>query len=245
MWQQANNVSLSDIHTQSQRRFQMEFRGGAKVVTADGEQIGKVDRIVLDPRTREVTDLVVHKGLLFTEDKVLPVDLVAEATEEQVKLKEHATDLEELRRFEERHYVIPDRSETSGNRLAGNHPSLMYWYPPYYSTPYGMPTGYTAPFIQPYGVEIDRNIPKGTIPLREGAQVISKDDEHVGDVDDVLTDPDTERVTHFVISRGLLLHERKLIPVNWVDKIGENRVHLAVGSKTIQGLPDYEEEEKK
>ena len=139
---------------------------------------------------------------------------------------------------------MPDQSERSGNRFADDYPSPIYWYPPYYSTPYGTPTGYTAPFIQPYVVEIDRNIPEGTVPLREGAQVISKDEKHVGDVDDVLTDPDTEQVTHFVISRGLLLHERKLIPVNWVDKIGENRVHLAVGSKTIQRLPDYDDKEQ-
>jgi uncharacterized protein YrrD len=221
----------------------MELRRGANVVTADGERIGQVDRVVLDPRTKEVTDLIVHKGLLFTEDKVLPVDLIASATEEQVKLNEGATDLEELPRFEERHYVVPDESERPGARTAGDYPSPIYWYPPYYTTPYGTPTGYTAPFIQPYAVEIDRNIPEGTVPLREGAHVISEDDKHVGDVDEVLMDPDTERVTHFVVSHGLLLRERKLIPVNWVKKIGENRVHLAVGSKTIQGLPRYQEQE--
>jgi sporulation protein YlmC with PRC-barrel domain len=40
----------------------MQFKGGADVLTASNDTVGKVDRVVLDPRTKQVTHLVVRKG---------------------------------------------------------------------------------------------------------------------------------------------------------------------------------------
>lgn len=37
----------------------MEFREGTDVVTAGGEKVGEIERVVIDPRTREVTHIVV------------------------------------------------------------------------------------------------------------------------------------------------------------------------------------------
>jgi len=42
-----------------------------------------------------------------------------------------------------------------------------------------------------------------------------------------------------VISQGLLLKERKLVPVRWVDVVGEDEVHLAVGSRLLDELREY------
>jgi uncharacterized protein YrrD len=60
-------------------------------------------------------------------------------------------------------------------------------------------------------------------------------------VEEVLTSPEADRVTHFVIEEGLLFKYKKLVPVEWVNRIDQNRVYLEVGSKTMEDLPEYSE----
>lgn len=57
----------------------------------------------------------------------------------------------------------------------------------------------------------------------------------------VFVDEDNDRATHFVISRGFLLEEEKVVPTIWVTEIRENTIHLAVSSQLIDALPAFEE----
>lgn len=213
----------------------MEFRQDASVFTANDEHVGHVDRVVLDPRTKDVTHIVVRKGLLFTEDKVVPIELIASATGDRVVLREDAEDLGVLPDFEETHYTMLDEEESTRAKAPAGSPPPLYWYP----RP-GAPRGYPARFRRPYAAATtERNIPEGAVPLKQGARVISADGEHVGDIERVLTDPELDRATHFVISQGLLRKERKLIPPTWVIRVGEEEVHLAVGSHLLDELPEY------
>lgn len=57
----------------------MQFKEGTDVFTIDGDKVGSIDRVVIDPRNNEVTHLVVRKGFFFPTDKVVPMDLVRTA----------------------------------------------------------------------------------------------------------------------------------------------------------------------
>ena len=221
----------------------MQFRKDANVLTATGDKVGEIERVVMDPRTQEVTHLVVRKGFFFTEDKVVPVNLVASAQGNTVRLREDAGDLETLPDFIEEHFIVVDERELARTGTpATYYPPLgpVYWYPPFGNVTIPAPVGETVPTEPPYIVDTERNIPEKTVALKEGAEVISVDDEHVGDVELVLTEPEADRVTHFVISHGLLLKERKLIPYQWVSRIDEERVYLVVGSHLLENLPEYQ-----
>jgi uncharacterized protein YrrD len=215
----------------------MKIEQNARVVTAEGKAVGHVDRFVMNPRTREVTHLVVRQGLLFTEDHVLPIDLVARTTDDEVVLREDAGALEQLPLYEETYYVPLNESERS--RLPS--PSYIppyYWYPPFPAAGLGLyDPGYTMP---QYIEHTKTNIPEGAVPLAEGARVISADGEHVGNVEQVLTDPQADRATHFLISAGLLFKTRKLVPTEWIASLGADEVHLAVGSDFLDQLREYE-----
>jgi uncharacterized protein YrrD len=217
--------------------MEMQLKQGAQVVTADGHDVGSIDRVVMDPRTKEVTHLVVRKGFLFTEDKVVPLNLIAAATEDRVRLREDAGDLQALPDFEETHYLPVGEEEVPRSYTAGYVPPF-YWYPPI-----GVPTaaaGYPGYITQPYVTETEQNIPESSVALQAGAKVISADGQEVGSVERILTDPRSDRASHFLISQGLLLKERKLIPITWVDSVGEDKVHLAVGSGLLNALREYQ-----
>ena len=78
----------------------MELREGMGVFTPGGEQVGTVNRFVLDPGTNEVTHIVIQKGWLLPEDKVVPFEMVSSATGERVVLSEEVGDFDKLPPFE-------------------------------------------------------------------------------------------------------------------------------------------------
>ena len=238
--------------------LKLELREGAEVYTPGNEQVGKVSGFVLDPATSEVTHIVVQKGWLFPEDKVLSFDMIQSAEEDRVVLKENIGDIDTLPAFEETHFITPRdaditreggthpaeerrRAETiqedasQGQSAAFSYAPAYYWYPPHGYV--GYPVGY-------YGLppmETVRNIPADTIPVREGTDIMSSNGEHIGDVERLFVDPTSNKVTHFVISQGVFFKDRKLIPAHWVRSVEDDKVHLSVNSELLEQLPSYEE----
>jgi len=208
----------------------MLFRQNADVYTSEGKNVGRIDRVVLDPQTKDVSHFVVRKGFLLTEDKVVPVDLIGAATKEGITLRAEASDLEALPLFEETDYV--QATEDLPSTALNNAPPL-YWYPLFGNFPL---FGAVADPPTPRVIETEQNISEGRVALKEGAKVIAVDGKHVGNVEQVLTDPQTDRATHLVIVHGLLVKERRGVPIHWVSEVKEDKVHLTMGSHTIEEL---------
>jgi hypothetical protein len=115
-----------------------------------------------------------------------------------------------------------------------------YWYPTQPDTGIGFPGVARAPYSGP-STEKHRNIPEDTVPLKEGTEILSSDDKHVGNVERLFVQTDSNKVTHFLISQGVLFQDRKLIPAHWVKSVDEDRVSLAVSSELLERLPSYKE----
>ena len=224
----------------------MEFKQGTGVRRSDGKSIGRLDRVVVDPRTKEVNYIVVRKGTFFTADKVVPLTLVARADDEGIILREDAGDLKQLPLFEE-HYYVPANEEPAGAPVEGISaaPSL-YPYPPVVGGEMAGLGGVNTQAAlgaltiqQPVIEETARPIPDDNVAIKPGERVISVDGQHVGAVEEVLTGEFADRVTHLVIARGQLFKDRKLIPIGWVSDIGEDEVHLAVDASFLAKLRGY------
>jgi uncharacterized protein YrrD len=78
-----------------------DFNIGARVHCRDGD-CGQLHKVVVDPQTQRVTDLVVERGFLLTTDLVLPVDVVERAAGENIYL---SISSEELGNYTE-YYVV-------------------------------------------------------------------------------------------------------------------------------------------
>jgi len=206
----------------------LQFKQNAGVFTATGEAVGHIDRVVVDPHTNIVTHIVVEKGFFFKEDKVVPIDLVAEATEDRIELREDAGNLHSLPPFEEKHYLTAEPE--------GHEPLVM-----------SAPLGYSpmaAPAEEPPPgprliTQTEQNIPTGTIALKEGAKIITAEGKEVGHLERVFTDSTAHRATHLVIAQGLLAPKRRLIPITWANIVDEDEVHLAVKESTLAWLRTY------
>lgn len=207
----------------------MKFKQGASVATLDGKEAGHVIRVVVDPKTKKVTHLVVRRGLLQKEDKVVPINVVLTGPDGQLSVQLDSTELERLPAFAEEEYVAADENQE------GNTPATVMLYPPY---PGGVPG--IASYGPQYVAETHLNIPDNTVALKEGAKVLARDQKEVGHIRQVLTSTPADQVTHFVIAKGLLVREYRLIPVGWVERLADDAVYLVVDSAIIERLPVIE-----
>lgn len=221
----------------------MQIKQGAAVYTSEGDRVGSIDRVVIDPETKEITHLVVQKGLFFTQDKVVHMSLVASSSEDSVTLRKSAADLEELPDFEETHYIPAEGGRVPAGRSNQPGPdnaslaSPLYWYPPV--GPWWVSGFYSGVAEPKYIATTEQNIPEGMVALKEGAKVIGVDGEHVGDVERILTNSPENQVTHLLIAKGLFHKNTKLIPSRWVRDVFEDEVHLVVDSDVVEQLPVY------
>ena len=214
----------------------MQFKDNVPVVSTDGKDLGHVRRVVLDPHTDEVKDLVVRKGTLLTEDRVVPMDLVRSSDSDQVRLTIMAEAFEKLLPFEETYYVAAD-----GEVTVTPPPAMAYYlYPPVGGFGPGLYEGTLPLEMAGYQLRRERHIPANTVALKAGATVKGRDDKDIGKVEQLLTAPGSDQATHIVVSEGMLHKTHRVVPLEWVQTIAEAEVKLAVPSRVVERLPEYE-----
>ena len=212
----------------------MRLIKGADIYASEGEKLGTLERVIIDPKTKEVTHLVIGKGLLFTTNKVVAMDMVNPQIEEDITLLSPKQRLDDFQDFEDAHYVNLNEEDYPERDVEAS-----YWYPPT-NLAWWRTDMYVAPPSMPIFVrKTKQNIPEGTIAVEEGAKVMSRDDKHVGNVEQVIIDAQDNRVTHVVFSHGILSKEQKLIPVIWISAIDEQEIHLSVHADLLDRLPAY------
>lgn len=218
-----------------------QYREGADIFTANGDKIGTIDQIVITPHNNEVTHIVIRAGGLFKEERVLPVHMIAETYEDRVILRPDAGDLDKLEGFKEEYYLPVERDDYPEGHVPVHSPAVFY---------YGSISQWSnnnsgfIPVVEPPrsdGTEMP-NLPEDAVLLGTGTDVYTSDDQHVGKIERVFTDPNSNRATHFLITQGMLLKSRKLIPAAWVDTTTDQQVRLAVRGRQVERLPDYHEE---
>lgn len=214
----------------------MRFVKGAEVFTATGEKVGNISRVVIDARTRDVTDLVVERGgLLSQKEKVVPVGLVNTENEDRIILRETNQGIDDFMNYETTYYVPVERGGAPYENVEAN-----YWYPPVNFQMQLPRAGLISEAVPDEVAEDEESVPQGRITISEGAQVVSADGKHIGNIEQVITSSDSKTVTHFLISKGFLLKEHKVIPASWVRGVEEDKIHLSVESPLFDRLPDYD-----
>ncbi len=218
----------------------MKLTYGSKVYSSDEQELGFIQELVIDPRSRVVTHIVVQQGLFFASDRLISVDLIAEADDGQVILKDTAAKLDaELSQEYREHDYAPLEDETlkehvgGGGRAWVRPPQTRISQIPYPSV--------VPPGIGPLPTDPEVIVPLEDITLEQGALVRTKDGKRIGTVDECITD-DEEKLTHILIRKGTFFSVPKLVPIDWVARIEENEVVLAVNAEALKNLPEPADE---
>ena len=218
---------MTSLSQDTQKR-DLDLKAGANVYTAEGDRVGSIERVVLDPESLDATHLVVEKGLLFTKDRLVPVDQVGAATSDLITLRA-GLDMDELEPFEVERYVPIDPANRQ-NRDRFNYRAMVA-YPP---ISIGMTSRPTETIV------VERTISDELVALEGGADVESFDGKVIGTVERVLTAGGT--ATHLVVDGRGLGRDLRAVPVSWIDELSDAGVRLKVEGWIVGELPDYEPE---
>jgi sporulation protein YlmC with PRC-barrel domain len=194
---------------------------GASVITSDGEDVGKVKHLVLDPATTELRTAVVEHGRLNRESKMVPMASITSATEKEIRLDRTKRQFEELPDFVQSDYTSPP----PGYALPVSYPGGgLLW-----------PLGYPSPTIAEPAVggregsqradELrQRNLQNAVIDT--DSDVLSRDGEKIGEVEQFEIDSVTGKPSRLVIRKGFLLHESLEIPMSAIASVDDGAVVL-------------------
>jgi uncharacterized protein YrrD len=208
----------------------MQFKQGADVYSAKGDKVGTVDRIVVDPTDNTITHIVVEKGFLFTEDRIIPVEALNATNGGSVQLVSALDDVEEFPLFEEDYYIAPNGEPVVDEPAWAS--NALFYYPPA-----GV---YSHVPVYPVAIEgrerVARNAPDDAVAVSEGTKVTTVDGKDAGEVEQVYTD-EQGRITHIRISSGFIFKSSRLVPISWVRTISDDEVRLTVRESVVKDLP--------
>src|SRR5436190_605816 len=205
-----------------------------KTVLCEGQEVGKLADLVVDPVAKRVTHLVVKPEHGAGASHLVPIELV-EPTEQVggIALTCSRAELDALPPVEEFSYLRLGEVETSD-------PDWDVGISDVLALPYYDSTGLAGPVdaVGDMGVVYDR-VPKGEVELRRSSRVMAADGDYIGDVDGFLVD-DTDHITHFVLERGHLWGRREVtVPIGAVASVKSDVVTLTLSKDEITELPSH------
>ncbi len=205
----------------------MKIDIGVRVRTVDGEEIGKVERVIINPDSKEVDALVVHRGLILTRDVVVPLSLIQEAERDEVTLRIGSAQLAALPDFVERHYAATSPGEAAISPYTPG--SVLFPLVSPQRVP-GVPAPYDA-------VHQEWQAPTQDVDISEGTEVRSLDGP-IGVVGEVRTDPLTDRASAIVVKGGLGLDRELTIPIESVSEVADDHIQLSLTTRQVEALPE-------
>ena len=206
----------------------MDFHIGAAIVNPDGDRLGKLTHVIVDPTTNEVVEIVLGESGLMGRDVIVPVGAVNTADHDEVMIQLNKEQLDKLQSFSDSNYIVPEAGALAGYPTGALIAPGM--------APVGAATGIETIGLTPI-VEVTEHIPEGDIDIEPGTEVWAADGK-VGSVQDVLVDSQTRRVTGFVIEKGLLFKTDIPVTRDQVAEIGTDRITLKLSKAELERLED-------
>ncbi len=194
---------------------------GSKVICADGGE-GKSTAIVVDPVTKALTSLaVVEKSLLHGEERLVPIDKVEKTTRDVIYLSCPLTEVLQMPAFTRTRYLELENGD-AGYAYASPYMSM---HGDFYE-------------VQPQYVTVqDRLLPEGEVAIQRG-MLVEAVDGPVGEVGELLIDPQTRQVSHILLMKGHLWGKKEVaIALSEIERGDEDTIYLKVPKAAIEQLP--------
>lgn len=206
----------------------MKIELGAKVSTADGKEIGTIEKLILDPDGGDVHAVVVRKGLLFGRDVEIELDDIVGQRDGTARIRYAESELDRLETFHEGSYTTPPPERSTEYASGYGYPAASLLWPSRWSGPVsGEPYGHDAiGAVADEVASLHRQQDLGNAVIEEGSTVKSRDGEKLGEVHRLVFDAESGRPTMLVIRKGFLFTEDVEVPVGLISSVDDDVVYL-------------------
>jgi sporulation protein YlmC with PRC-barrel domain len=199
-------------------------------VRCTDDVLGELADVVVDPVSRRVTHLIVQPPHEHGLARLVPVEL-AEGVEggPEISLRCTTDDARRLAPVRESAYLrLGEAPVEDPDWDVGLEDVLAL---PYY------PLDGPAEYVEYAAVSYDR-IPKGEVEIQRASAVYSADGHHLGHVDGLVIDGETQTITHLVLERGHLWGRRDVtIPIGSIASVDMDEVKLTLTRQDVGELP--------
>ncbi len=202
-----------------------ELKIGATVFCTDGK-VGELYRVVIDPETLDVTDLIVREEGLDAPARVVPMDEVADWDESCVKLAMDRESFRRCREYREEEFVPATES------LGYTQEEAVIWGTVYQT----LPPQFYIPVVWE---RVKEGVPADRPVLRRGLPVFAADGRKIGTLDHLLIERKEGRIAYLAVRKGLLLKHSRLIPVEEIEKVTDEGIYLKLSLEEICELPHF------
>jgi uncharacterized protein YrrD len=217
------------------------LRPGADVTSVDDEDVGKLHAVIMDPRDNRVTHIVVNTGPHFPEPGfgapnliTVPVDEMADAQEEKVILKCTKRQFSKMPLYVERRYTPPPPSQSERLPQEPEGPGHLLW---------DVGTTLVAALAASGGIGIPAESfrkAKFERQILDDAPVWRLEPfSHIGDVERVLVDEETDEIVALVIRRGVIFHHDVVLPIDYVTEVLDGFINVRISDKELAKLDAY------
>ncbi len=212
----------------------LDFDIGATVQCRD-KSCGKLIRVVIEPDTDKVIALVVERGLVQKDARIVPLRVVESASPETIQLAIDSERLEDYVEYREAELAALPHDWQHDRYNIGE---ASYAAPPY------LPV-VDAPVMPMVRQTVHEGIPSTQEVVGQGTPVRDLNGE-VGVVDRVLTNCESGQITHLVVKRsGLLSSDTRIVPISFVSEIDDLGVLIHMEGREFDDLPEYRPERSK
>lgn len=209
----------------------MQITMGMDVLSANGDKIGSVEKVVVDSSTKSINKIIVSSGMINKHHKIVDIDMVRDAGN-GLRIDLNQSQFDELPDFVQERFTTADNDSVNALPFAQPNAGGAGFYL------FGAPNvgrGYegsqdsffdAAPADAPI-IEDRSNLLDTDVVITEGTDVIGSDGEKVGTVDEIVYAEDGT-LSGFVVKAGFLLTHDVRVPINWVAETGGKHIRLNV-----------------
>ena len=219
---------------------------GTAVTTNDGARAGTLSRVVMDGPSDKIVSVVVDPGLVESgnllapggwerpRERVVPISLVASASRASVELTCTPAEFQAMPLFEQQQYTSFEPAADSPAHARFDRDTLLA----YAASEFGLGG---APYVPP--MIITHIEPPTSGAIGENTPVWrTEPHERIGEVERVLLDSATQRVSALVLRRGLLRHH-VVLPVSAITSVEDDLVRVQLTDAELDALAPYTAEQ--
>lgn len=194
---------------------------GTHVYCTD-EECGKLAHVAVDPTTQQVTEIVVEHGLPFLKhNRVLPFATIRSMMADAIHLAINSTEWDEYQEYREVDIEEPDPAGMIRRQSLRTDGVIDY----------------QGPMIHRH---LRQGVPSERLILHAGSPV-KQQESTVGQVDHLLIEPATGRISHLALRRGLLQREYIVVPIDHFTLANDGPVQLNPPLLALENLPHYQQ----
>jgi len=207
----------------------LEISLNARVNCSDGP-IGKSVRVIVNPVTATVTHFTVRPDGMGESEHIVPIKDIDVSDAAAIKLNVSKNEFYLYPLFESHRFLDMEQAgQSSGDieSLPEAHKAMdhVIW-------PFVTAEGH-------FGTYVDvPQIPADELAIQRGTPVEASDGQ-VGEVWELVIDPETTQVTHLVLRKGHIFgHHDIAVPIADLDRVDEGIVYLKIDKAAVKKLPD-------